>query len=432
LRSQVGRLRVRRGGVLRNNGRPVASVPPPARTALWRVLLLVLMLPMFAQTFQYLIDVYPLYTLSKIWPLLTLPLFCWGLARLDMPHKALIVTSLGWILGVAPMMSVLQLGNSLPDALSTTVKAWCFTFPLSGAAALVLLRPSPRLLRRVLLGLGVALFAGLMLVWVLVPFSAYDATSDSKLFMYDDERGYHLFMPIFFGLTLLFALNRSFWIRPAFWKLLGVAAGMGLLLTIYKERATIAGAALVLVLGAALSVRRTLRPAAFAILGVLGSFGMLFVLRHLQSPEFNESMGGSLSIRKNSVATALDFLGSDPIRWLFGVGATTRVGDVNLGDLLHNPSFFLADIGWLGIVFEYGLLGSTLFVLLHVAALRLSMRTAQADDPVALAIGDYILYVLLVSPIYSAMFTPGEVMTCMALTWYMSRSSNGVERRVLV
>lgn len=394
------------------------------KTPLWRILALALALTMFAQTFQYLIDVFPLYVLSKTWPLLTLPLAAWALARLRMPHRVLIIANLAWVLAVAPFMGNLWLGTSLTGGLATTVKAWGFTYPLSCAAAIVLLRPTPRLLRQVLLGLGVALFAGLLLVWLTVPHSVYDAAgADTKFFMYDTERGYHLFLPIFFGLLLIFWLNRSFWIRPALWKAAGIGVCFIILLVVYKERATIAGAALTVVLGAAASFRRRLRPAVFSVLAVGGCVLALLIINHMQSASLQQDLGGSLSIRRHSVATAVDYLSANPLRWIVGVGSVTRIGTLSLGDLLHNGSFYLADIGWLGVVFEYGVIGGTLIAMLHLAALRLAWRTARPHDAMALAVGDCALYVLLVSPIYSVMFTPGEIMTCFALSYCFGREA---------
>lgn len=388
----------------------------PASWALYGVLALCLL--MFGQTCQYLIDIYPLYLLSKIWPLLTLPLCGWALMRLQLPYRGLLVTTIVWVLAVTPFLGIVNLGNSLSDAVATTVKAWCFTTPFSCAALLVLLRPSPRMVRQVLLGLGIGLFAFLVVVWISVPTRVYDMAGDTKLFMYDDERGYHLFMPMFFGQVLIFALNRSFWIRKTLWKLVAIGVCVALMLVIYKERATIAGTLVMLVLGTVFSLRRW-RPVGLALLGVAGCLGALLIAQHLQSAGLGHNLGGSLSVRRNSIASALDYLSANPLRWILGVGSTSRVGDVSLANLLHNQMFFLADIGWLGVVFEYGIIGAVLIAWLHLAAWRVAQDNAGPNDAVALALVDYVIYVLVTSPIYSVMFVPGEIMTCMAVAWYL-------------
>ncbi len=397
-----------------------ASRPFAVKWPAWRWGALLFALLMFGQTFQYLIDVPPLYLGSKIWPLLTLPLAGWALLRLPVPHRILVLVTLVWVIGVAPFVGIFQLGNSAKDALATTVKAWAFVYPFSILAALVILRPTPSMLEKALYGLGVGLFSSLAILWVAVPGSKYTGGDETtKLFMFDLERGYHLFMPMFFGLLLIFALNRSFWICKRAWKLVAMTICFVLLFVIYKERATIAGGALVVVLGSAFSLRRT-RPAVLAIGALLGCLGLIFLLTHLQSTALESSLGGSLSVRRNSMASAISFLSADPWRWVIGAGATSRVGDVSLFTLMNSNQFYLADIGWLGIVFEYGLIGAFLIAGLHLVALHTAYKSARATDAMSLALGDYILFVLAVSPVYSVMFTPGDVMTCWALCAYFS------------
>src|SRR5579859_3831271 len=90
----------------------------------WRVLVALVALPMFAQCFQYMVDIPPLYILSKAWPVLTLPLFGWALVRLDIPYKTLMIVTLFWIIGITPVIGIVQLGNDAIPAFLTTVKIW--------------------------------------------------------------------------------------------------------------------------------------------------------------------------------------------------------------------------------------------------------------------------------------------------------------------
>lgn len=121
----------------------------------------------------------------------------------------------------------------------------------------------------------------------------------------------------------------------------------------------------------------------------------------------------------------LQYLGADAARWVFGVGATSRVGSVTLIGLFKNTGFYLADIGWLGVVFEYGAIGSILLMLVHLAGLRQAMSWARPDDALSLALGDYIIYILVSSAVYSVVFLPGELTTCMALAYYLNRTRPG-------
>ena len=339
-----------------------------------------------------------------------LPVAGWALMRLDIPHKALLTVVLCWLLVITPLMGILRLGNSFVDAMATTVKVWSFTYVFAVAGMLVLLRPSIEVLRRVIIGLGVATFVIMSVLWVVVPESAYGGGDlDTKLFMIDVERGFRIYMPMYFGVMLMLYLNRSAWMRFAWWKPIGVLIALALMLTIYKQRAAIASAVLALVLGGVLSMKRW-RFAGIAVIGVAACAGaILFMARSQNSVELANSLGASLAVREVSVSTAWNYLSADPGRWILGVGGTTRLGDVTLGKLFNNPMFFLADIGWLGVLFEYGAVGVLLMLLVYVIGLRSALVWARSDDPLSQAFADYIVYLLASSVIYSAVFTPGEL-----------------------
>jgi hypothetical protein len=424
--AQLRVLKRRRGRTLRIGRNATPAHPQPASSRGGRrivhAVILICLLPMFAQCFQYMTDIPPLYMLSKVWPFLMLPVAVWAFITLDVPYKLLHIGALFWLLAVTPMVGILHLGNGFSDAMATTVKVWSFSYLFSAAGMLMLLRPAPETVRQVMIGLGLGTYAVMALLWISVPESAYGRGDlETKLFMVDVERGYRIYMPMFFGVMLIFYLNRSAWIRFAWWKPVGVAIAFILLLAIYKQRAALASAALAVIVGGVLSLQRW-RTAAFTLLALLACIGAFAFLAEQQTVELKANLGGSLAVREVSVATAWNYLSIDPVRWILGVGGTTRLGNVTLGRLFNNPMFFLADIGWLGVLFEYGAVGVILILLIHGAGLRLALRWARPDDPLSQAFVDYIIYLLAGSVVYSAVFTPGELMTVMALSYYLARA----------
>jgi hypothetical protein len=393
----------------------------------WRVPIVVLALVMFAQCFQYMIDIPPLYLLSKSWPFLTLPLFVWALLRLDMPLKVLLIVTLVWIIGVTPMMGIIQLGNNFTAALATTAKVWPFTYAFSLVGLLVWLRVPRQELSGTILWMGAATYVIMLALWIVVPTSAYGGGDVvTKLFMYDPERGYHLYMPMFFGMLLIFFLNRSFWIQPRLWKLALLAICFVLQFVIYKERTAIAAGALVVVVACASSAGRW-RTAALAVLALAAGAGAFYVVGRMQQAADLQALGGSLAVRQISVMTAWNYLTTDPWRWLLGVGATTRFGNVTLAQLFGNRMFFLTDIGWLGVVFEYGLIGACLMAVVHMAGFIVASHWSRPDDALSQALADYVLYLIVVSAIYSVVFTPGELTTVIALGYYFARERKSLE-----
>jgi hypothetical protein len=419
--------RRQRGRILQPSVGSIASVPVMASRRVTtdrhlQLLAILLALPMFAECFQYMVDVPPLYFLSKAWPMLMLPLCIWAITSLDIPYKLLYITTLFWVLGVTPYVGIIQLGNDTFSALATTVKVWALSSVFSAAGMLVLLRVPVSTLGRVLLGLGIGTYVLMALLWITVPVRAYGGgDAVSKLFMLDPERGYRIYMPMFFGTLLIFYTNRSFWQRKAWWKVVVIAVAFVLQLTIYKQRAAIAGDGVTVVIGAILSARGR-RMVMLSLLGIVAAAIALYAVEHAQQSAYlHQSLGGSLTTREASVATAWDYLRADPLRWLIGVGATTRFGDVTLGHLFGTRSFFLTDIGWLGVMFEYGAIGAVLMLLMHLAGLRAAARWSRPDDCLSQACVDYIIYLVLISMVYSVVFTPGELTTIMAISYYLNR-----------
>jgi hypothetical protein len=392
----------------------------------WRVLIALFALPMFAQCFQYMVDIPPLYLLSKAWPILTVPLLAWAVLRLDIPFKLLFLVTMVWIIGVTPMIGMVELGNEAGPAFLTTAKVWAYGFIFSAAGLLVMLRLPAETLGRIVLGLGLGTYVIMVVLWLVVPTKVYGAGDiNTKLFMYDPERGNHLYMPMFFGMLLVFFFNRSFWMRPRVWKAIAIAFAFALQYMIYKERTAIAGGVLVVIIASALSAGRWRIPA-LAMLGIVAGIAVFYLIHRIGSAtDVHSSLGGSLAVRQVSVATAWNYLSLEPVRWLLGVGATTRFGNVTLAQLFGNRMFFLTDIGWLGVAFEYGVIGALLMLLVHLAGLRVANKWSCPNDPLSQALADYVLYLIIVSAVYSVVFTPGELTTALAVSFYLARCRAG-------
>lgn len=412
--------------------RSATGVPMPTADDTGRLfasLVLACCLPLFAQVFYYLNEYPPPYLLSKAWPFLTMPLALYGMARLRLPVGGMYLAVLAYVLGFTPLVSMVQLGNGFLDALTTTVKAWPFTFYFSLSALLALLAVPPDRIARMVLGFGAATYVLMVLIYALAPTAWYaNNPADSKLLLFDTERGYRVYMPMFFGMILLFYLARSSVLRRNLLQA-GLAALAFLpMLLIYKQRAAIAAALVVVALGMVMSLPPRLRRMVIGFGLIVAAAGMVLVARKLgilsgaAPANVEDALGASLSVRQTSSGLAFAFLGDDPMRWLFGVGATTRFSTVTLNDIFGNEQFFIADLGWIGVIFEYGVVGASLLAALYGWCLVWVFRaTRRTRDPFALALGDYVLYLIVSSAVYSVVFTPGELGVVMALSVYLHR-----------
>ncbi len=389
----------------------------------WRILLtLVLLAPLFCESFQYVIDCPPLYALTKAWPLVMLPWAAFAGLRLALPYKGLLLAALAWTAGASTLIGVFELGNGLTGMLAPTAKVWALANGLSLAGVLVLLKPTPDTLARAIAVLGGVTFISVAAIWFLTPTSAYVGTIESTKVFLHDERGYRLNAPMMFGVLSIFLVNRSFWRSPTLWKLVLIGIGFGLLIGVYKTRVLILGTAAGVVLGAVFSAGKS-RSLIFALLlaAMLAVAVPLWSLLH--SDALTKSLGGSLSIRQIEFAKAVDFLNAQPWRWLTGVGSATRVGDVTLAEIVGTNFFFPSDLGWLGVVFEYGLIGAGLMLSLHLFAVRIAWGAAATGALAGAALFDYALYLLVVSPVTSVVLAPGEMTAVLALGWWLTQEA---------
>jgi hypothetical protein len=385
----------------------------------WRTVALILTLPTFAGVFAYVIDARLLYALAKVWPILTTPLVVLALWRLKLPYAPIVLVICTALLAVTPFIGVTQLGNDTLGAVASGAKIWPLTSALSGAAVLWLIRPSPEDVQRAVVVLAAITCGFLVGAWFLAPDAAFAQTIETtKVFLSDMERGRRINAPMMFGIFGLFLLNRSFWARPAIWKPVLIVLGLVAMFTIYKQRAQIGGTVVVLALGAVLSFGRLKCPvllvaAAVAIAAVVPASLWL-------QDGVADSLGGSLSIRQIEAEAALRFLNDQPWRWIIGVGSATRIGGVTIGDIVGTPFFFPSDLGWLGVVFEYGMIGAGLMLALYLLAIRMAWRAAQDGHVIGRALFDYAVFLLVVSPVVSVVLQPGEVGTVMALSWWLT------------
>lgn len=411
-------------------GAPFRAPAIRRRGQVMALLALFALLPIFLQSFHYLIEVRPLWVVAKATPILLAPLTLIGLIALRLPHIWLYLAILLYTLLLAPILSMLHLENNFAEAMGATVKAWTFTFYFTAAAAFMLLRASEATLARAVLTLAVVNFCVLGLLWIILPLSAYAVDGQgTSMFYTDNERGPRIMLPLAFGMIGLFWLARRFSERPAIWPLLLIALGLGLMFTIYKQRFAIGVDILILLLGLTAGLRRR-APTLFWAMAAAGAGLAGLALMALMADgqissglSLRDSLGGSLSVRETSARLLVDFLFQDPLRWIFGIGGTTEYGGIGIQQILRYANFYFSDLGWLGVFGEYGLVGSMLVALAYAAGFREAQRAVNLRplSPFRHALRDFALYLILVSPIYSATYAPGQIATITAMAIFLQR-----------
>jgi hypothetical protein len=362
----------------------------------------------------------PLWALSKAFPVLSLPavLALRGYPRFPMARQ--VMSSFVYLLLVPSFAAVIYFHESFFTSITAQVKLLPILYFFSFLGVLLMLRPTLYELERGFVWLGIAVVASLIFMWIVVPDSSYQGTYviGQAPFFSNDYRGHRIRMSMYFPIILLFFCYRRAFFERSFRYFLGVAIAFAVTLLIVKTRAMVIGITAVLVINTLLWARPLARVglllcAPFALASV---FSMDYLAKTVST-----SADSGFDVRARTADLAASFLGGEPLRWLFGVGTISPTSSDNLFDYFHH-FFFLADITWLGIVFEYGVIGALIIFLFQLRGIFFYQRLrAQIDDDFLGSLRDYLLYIVLISMFYPPTLTPGETAVILAVFVYIWR-----------
>ena len=357
----------------------------------------------------------PLWAFSKAWPILSLPLCIFVLRDGPIPRgtRQILITMLYLIL-VPSFMGIITFQQNFFLGLTSQVKLLPILYFFSFTGFLRLVKPRASEISKSFLLWGLVLLVTVFLMFLFVPQSWYEVAGkvgDAPIFSMD-SRGDRIRLPFFFGLVgTFYCLRRFFSDRKLVW-LLGTLAGFGSVLGILRGRSEVLGLSVVLAIG----IFRFSKPAAKVVMAVvLPLMGMGLLAVPYVASTFDTSSKSGFDVRRWSIQKTLDFLGHDIIRWTLGNGSITPFDTYGF-IRFFNHFYFLADITWWGIVFEYGLVGAILLLLISVRALWESRSVPATRDGAFLgSLQDYVLYSIVISPAYPLTLVPGEIATILAI-----------------
>ncbi|MCC6913581.1 MAG: hypothetical protein IT566_07750 [Rhodospirillaceae bacterium] len=406
-------------GALRTDER--AAIPADADLTPSRAGVLVILLatlPMFGQIFHYMKDLMPLWTLSKAFPILSLPLAL-AVFRYPMaPMSRQVLLSFLWLMVVPSFAGIFSFNQDFFTGVAAEVKLLPMLYFFSFLGLLLLLQPTLRELQTGFLLCALITFASLVILWAVIPQSWYNEhypEGGGPLFS-ADHRGNRIRMPMFFGIIAIFYYYRRFLRAPRLGSLLAVVAGIVLIMVLVKTRALMVGILGVIAFNSFFATRGFLRyaisGAALTAAGVMLSLGYFGALL--------DSAATGFDMRFQTILKASSFLGISAMRWLFGVGTISPTSTDSLSSFFDH-FFFLADITWLGIIFEFGVIGALLFLFYELRGLLFYQRALQPyiDSHFLGSLRDYLLYVLLISNLYPPTLTPGETAVILAIFGYV-------------
>jgi hypothetical protein len=405
------------GGREHQAAAPDAAASDQRRIRWTTVAALLLPLAMFGQVFSYIKQLMPLWALSKLFPVLALPLALLLLRSARPPATRQLLLTFAWLLLVPSIIAIWTFQQSFLIGLTAQVKLLPILFFFSFLALLRWWRPTMDEVTATFLVAGVITIVVLIALCVLAPQSWYIAPydPDTAPMLTTDNRGNRIRMPMYFALIGIFYCYRRALAGDGWRWMVPAATGFALAVLVVRQRTTVIGLAGVAAINSFLLASGRVRLVLTALLPV--ALAALFSIPYLATV-FDTSSTSGFDTRWITTVKAVDFLGLNPLAWLFGVGTISPLDRTGLMQYF-NHFFFLADIAWLGVVFEFGVVGALLILAIPIRGLWL-VRTARAggDTPFLGALGDYLVFAIITSPLNPLTLAPGEVATIMAVAVY--------------
>ncbi|MFT9258258.1 MAG: hypothetical protein ABF535_09355 [Acetobacter sp.] len=379
---------------------------------------LLALLPMFGETFHYMSAIRPLWVLSKAFPILSLPLAFRLISYTHFPMTRQVLLSFAWLVLSPSIAAIFYFHEGFFTGVTAQVKLLPMLYFFSFLALLLLLKPSMTEIRRGFVILGTVTVAVLIVLWAIIPSSWYTGTyviGSAPLFS-ADNRGHRIRMQMYFPIILLFFCYRRGFFEKNLSYLAGAAITFAVTLLIVRTRAMIIGTTVVVLLNTIMWSRPMVRLG--LLLSAPFAFVAMFSTGYLATT-FSTARNTGFDVRYITAEKASAFLGDYPIRWIFGVGTLSPTSKDSLISYFHH-FFFLADITWLGIIFEYGLIGAMIFVLFELRGILFYVRLRdRVEDDLLGGMFDYLIYVLVISFFYPPTLAPGETATILAVFAYV-------------
>jgi hypothetical protein len=246
-------------------------------------------------------------------------------------------------------------------------------------------------------------------------------TKESDLVIKDSFRGYRFRLKDVFIVIYLFYLLRKFLAGKKRFIMATLIILILLYLIVYQqERAEFLS--ILAVLGwRFLTKSSSLIKSCFIIL-----VGVFFVLIVLYPDKFSGLLSSvdtsSLETRANTFGITYNYISSGFMNFLFGAGNLNPFWKGGFASL-YGENFFLSDIGWGGIVFEFGFIGAILCLIMYLKVLKDIQKTNKEYKSLLLsAFTDYILARMILSVISPHIpYFIGIYVTFLAISVYLRK-----------
>ncbi len=393
-----------------------------------RIIVLCILFICLFQLFYYVIDIAPLYIFSKIiFPsfavILSYVLFLHFFFRSSFyPYTFYFIFTFVYLIIQSAVLSYFNFSQPINLGVLAQVKLLPIFYYFCGLFLLKKMKVTQEDITYSLIILGAVSFMVYFMLYSFVDLAEF-ATDESRLVLYDEERGLRITLSTAFGIFFLFYSYRSIIEKKKIVFVLPFLLLLLYLLLYRKQRLEMLGVALMLFF---ISIKVFLRKPATVVLAA-SLIIMLILVTPALSPTglsffYEDAFYYSFILRWNTIKTILEILSKSTCNILFGVGNLNRTGDLNF-QTVYGQNFWPSDVGWLGTSFEYGLIGSLFFVYLYVLLIKNSYQYSTNDTPLILiALRDYVYMSIALSILIPSIpYFIGIYATILAIFVYYNR-----------
>jgi hypothetical protein len=339
---------------------------------------------------------------------------------ISIKHSSYLIFLFFVLISISTISSHIVFGQPLLEGIMAQVKLTGIFYYFLAFSLFAFLKPNIKDFEKTFVYLGL----GTLIIYTLVnlfinPASVW--TKESDIVIKDSLRGYRFRLKdVFIIIYLFYALGKFLAGRQKM-----IMATLIILILLYlvvyqEERAELLS--IVAVLGWRFITKSSAVVKSFFVILVSGVFILIVLYPDKFSGLLSSVDTTSLQTRANTFGITYRFISSGFTNFLFGAGNLNSLWKGGF-ESLYGENFFLSDIGWGGIVFEFGFLGAILCFIAYLKILKDVENTNKKYNSFLLsAFTDYILARLILSVISPHIpYFIGIYATLLAISVYLRK-----------
>jgi len=310
------------------------------------------------------------------------------------PHSGFLVLLFVCLLTLSTVSSNVVFGQPIIYGITSQLKLNAIFYYFIALSFFIFLKPEIKELEKVFIYLGIITLVIYTLVNLFInPASVWTKESDIVI---HDSKGYRFRLKDVFIVIYLFYVFRNFLAGKQRLIMGSLVILILLYLIIYQEqRAEFLSIVIIL------TWRLITKTSVVVKVIFIGIVSTILILLALFPGNFlnmiNSVDTSSLETRSTTFGIAYKYISSGFTNALFGAGNLNALWKGGFSSL-YGDNFFLSDIGWAGVIFEFGIIGAVLCFITYIKVLKDVEKTNKIYNSVLLyAFADYILVRLVLS-----------------------------------